>query len=222
MIPRLPIHPAHFKRWKLPSDDINTRFSSANLIIVSHFNHILVTQRGICAAECRLWRSCSEPPVWCWSRPSGGINTWSLIRFWSGAAHRQEESSEKTFKLFSSLLLISRTAAVIRSWPPSSGGSVLYCRLQLERKWTLRHECSITERRERTRTRTRVSAECWLHSELHLKSKTQLGVSGEHTFKHTIWSFTNVQLSLVLWLPPEVTATLNASWPRGNLWILWF
>ena len=32
----------------------------------------------------------------CGSRPSGGINSWSLIRFWSRDAGWQEQSSERT------------------------------------------------------------------------------------------------------------------------------
>ena len=43
------------------------------------------------------------------------------------------------------------------------------CWLELVGEWILLHERNVTERRQRPRTRTRVSAEFWLQSELHLK-----------------------------------------------------
>ena len=79
------------------------------------------------------------------------------VLFWSDGSRAQ-----RLVCSLISLLLISLTAAVIQSGPP---GSVLFCWLELEGNWTLLHEHNVTERRERTRTRTRVSAESWLHSE---------------------------------------------------------
>ena len=56
-----------------------------------------------------------------------------------------------------------------RRWPPLSDISVLTAEWSWRGKWTLLHECDLTERSKRTG----VSGECWVESEVDLNSHTQ-------------------------------------------------
>ena len=109
---------------------------------------------------------------------------------------------------FSSLLLISPTAAVIRSGPP---GSVL-----LTADWSWRGtglyfmERNVTERRQRTRTRTRtrVSAECWLHSELHLDSNRNTLHAARPLTADVQWSYLAGWVTQIITSDPVVKPSL--------------
>ena len=71
----------------------------------------------------------------CRSRPSGGINTWSLIRFCSDPTGRE---------LRDYFITSGINRVIYHFWV------FLFCKvdcwLELEVKWTLLHECSVTER----------------------------------------------------------------------------
>ena len=137
------------------------------------------------------------------ARLARGINTQSHIRFSSNQEPYTNRRVEivLTLGIKKAIYFHSCCSAWLQQW---SGGEPhcqvflvcnVDCWLELDGKWTLLHECNITERRQRTRTWTRFSAGCWL-------------LPG---FKHTCvvyrWSLT----SIVIWLDEANTCVSNAN-----------